>query len=45
MIALVDANVWLPVLVESHEHHAVATEFDSGFKSYPLPELQLLKAE
>ena len=25
MIALVDANVWLPVLVESHEHHAVAT--------------------
>jgi toxin-antitoxin system PIN domain toxin len=25
MTALVDANVWLPVLVERHEHHAVAT--------------------
>jgi hypothetical protein len=38
MIALVDANVWLPVLVEM-------VTFDSGFKSYPLPELRLLKAE
>lgn len=25
MIALVDANVWLPILLERHEHHAVAT--------------------
>lgn len=27
MPALVDANVWLPILVESHEHHAAATEW------------------
>ena len=25
MLALVDANVWLPVLVERHQHHAAAT--------------------
>ncbi len=25
MPALVDANVWLPILVERHQHHAVAT--------------------
>jgi uncharacterized protein len=27
MLALVDANVWLPVLVERHQHHAAATEW------------------
>ena len=25
MAALVDANVWLPILVERHEHHQAAT--------------------
>ncbi len=25
MTALVDANVWLPILVEKHQHHASAT--------------------
>jgi len=27
MLALVDANVWLPVLVERHQHHAAATDW------------------
>ena len=27
MIALVDANVWLPILFERHQHHTVAMEW------------------
>jgi toxin-antitoxin system PIN domain toxin len=33
MPALIDANVWLPILVERHQHHAPATAWWHGQQS------------